>query len=167
MHQPQQPVRIYLLRTVLHRPVRIYPHIKRYFHILFHLSELSHSSKFVSVCSGYFVYNGLTGLPTTFYSHRFWSHPSATEDLIFHGWADPCKDEDHILDVNFLRNLTGYLADCHEAKLQPSVFQLILFLDHASSVLTPPFLNWVPRWILLGIHRLLAKWIAAGLLGYV
>jgi hypothetical protein len=112
------------------------------------------------------LYNQLTVGPHLD-SHRFWSHPSATESLIFHGWADPCKDQDHILDANMLRNVVGYFADCHEAGLAPSAFQLILFYDNASSLLTPPGLNWMPLWLLIIVHYVLANWIAAGLLGYV
>ncbi|KAI0120165.1 hypothetical protein GGR51DRAFT_545177 [Nemania sp. FL0031] len=95
--------------------------------------------------------------------HRFWSHPSATESLIFHGWADP-QDKDNILDENLLRNLQGYLADCHREEIQPSPFQLILFAYNASTVLTPPF--WVPLWILSALHYVLANWVAIALLGY-
>ncbi|RYP12908.1 hypothetical protein DL765_007124 [Monosporascus sp. GIB2] len=97
--------------------------------------------------------------------HRFWSHKSATESLVFSAWADPCKDRDHILDLNFLRNIVGYLADCDKAGLKPSPFQLILFFDNASSLLCPPFLNWMPVWLLTWVHHGLA-WIAESLLGY-
>ena len=98
--------------------------------------------------------------------HRFWAHKSATESLVFHGWADPQeKDRLHILDENFLRNLQGYLADCHKADLKPSIFQLVLFSYEASTLATPPF--WVPLWFLTGLNHVLACWIAARLLGYV
>nr|A0A1J0HSL4.1 RecName: Full=Oxidoreductase iacF; AltName: Full=Iso-A82775C biosynthesis cluster protein F [Pestalotiopsis fici W106-1]APC57598.1 putative cupin [Pestalotiopsis fici] len=96
--------------------------------------------------------------------HRFWPHPSSTEDLVFTAWADPCKDHDHILDLNFLRNLAGYLADCDSEGLQPSPFQLILFFHEASSILCPPFLNWMPLWLLIWVHNGLA-WIAREFLG--
>ncbi|KAI0174359.1 hypothetical protein BJ166DRAFT_511959 [Pestalotiopsis sp. NC0098] len=95
--------------------------------------------------------------------HRFWSHPSSTESLIFHGWADP-KTGDNILDENFLRNLQGYLADCHREKLEPSPFQLILIAYNASTLLTPPF--WLPISLLVALHYVLAVPIASGLLGY-
>lgn len=98
-------------------------------------------------------------------SHRFWSAASATESLAFHGWADPCKDVDHILDINFLRNIVGYVADCEKAGLSPSVFQIILFYHDASSLWTPPILNWMPLWLINLLHHVAAYWIAAGLLG--
>jgi hypothetical protein len=95
--------------------------------------------------------------------HRFWS-ASETESLVFHGWADP-QDKDNILDENFLRNLQGYMADCHKANLKPSVFQLALFSYEASTLATPPF--WVPMPLLIAVNYMLAYWIGAGLLGYV
>lgn len=70
-----------------------------------------------------------------------------------------------MLDGNALRNMQGYLADCHRANMKPSVFQMMLFAYSTSTVLTPPF--WVPIWLLVGIHHVLAYWIAQGLLGYV
>ncbi|EGY14670.1 uncharacterized protein VDAG_05834 [Verticillium dahliae VdLs.17] len=97
--------------------------------------------------------------------HRFWSHKSATETLVFSVWLDPCKDTDHILDVNFLRNLSGYVDDCLKAGLKPSVLQIILFTEHASSLLCPPFLNWMPVWLLIWVHCGLALF-AETVLGY-
>ncbi|GKT64017.1 hypothetical protein ColTof4_04435 [Colletotrichum tofieldiae] len=96
---------------------------------------------------------------------RFWSHKSATETLIFAVWLDPCKDSDYILDVNFLRNLSGYVDDCLKAGLKPSLLQIILFTENASSLLCPPFLNWMPVWLLIWVHRGLA-WFAESVLGY-
>ncbi|KAH7323180.1 hypothetical protein B0I35DRAFT_194131 [Stachybotrys elegans] len=98
--------------------------------------------------------------------HRFWSHPSSTESLIFRGRADPCKDEDNILDLNFLRNLTGYIADALDAGLQPSGFQLILFAHEATTLMCPPFLNWMPIWLLKRVHFFLAVCVAETILGY-
>ncbi|KAK6210533.1 hypothetical protein LQW54_006141 [Pestalotiopsis sp. IQ-011] len=98
--------------------------------------------------------------------HRFWSPPSSTESLVFHGWADPCKDVDHILDINFLRNIVGYVADCDKAGISPSIFQIILFYQDASSLWTPSALNWMPLWIISMIHYVAAYGIAMTLLGY-
>lgn len=74
---------------------------------------------------------------------------------------------DNILDINFLHNIVGYVVDCEKAGLKLSFFQLLLFYDDASSLLTPPFLNWVPLWLLTWLHHMLAFWIAKGLLGYI
>ncbi|GFF22559.1 hypothetical protein IFM61606_08541 [Aspergillus udagawae] len=97
--------------------------------------------------------------------HRFWFHKSSTETVVFNVWLDPCKDKDFILDVNFLRNLSGYLDDCLKAGLKPSILQIILFTENASSLLCPPFLNWMPVWLLIPVHRGLA-WFAERVLGY-
>ncbi|KAL4875386.1 hypothetical protein BJY04DRAFT_224053 [Aspergillus karnatakaensis] len=97
--------------------------------------------------------------------HRFWSHKSGTETLVFNVWLDPCTEVDHILDVNFLRNLSGYVDDCLKNGLKPSLLQIILFSDNASSLLCPPMLNWMPTWLLIPVHRALALW-AEAVLGY-
>ncbi|CAN8106531.1 unnamed protein product [Discula destructiva] len=97
--------------------------------------------------------------------HRFWCHKTSTEDLVFTAWPDPCKDRDHILDLNWLRNIAGYLGDCEQANLDPSPFQLILFFENASSVLCPPFLEWMPVWLLTWVHHGLA-WVGESVLGY-
>ncbi|KAL8942499.1 MAG: hypothetical protein Q9216_001643 [Gyalolechia sp. 2 TL-2023] len=97
--------------------------------------------------------------------HRFWSHRTASENLVFSAWADPCKDVDHIIDVNFLRNAVGYLADCEKNGLQPSLLQLILFFHNASSLVSPEICNWMPIWLLVWIH-IAGAWIAETVLGY-
>lgn len=97
--------------------------------------------------------------------HRFWSHRNGTENLVFDVWLDPCKAADHILDVNFLRNLSSYVDDCLQASLRPSLLQIILFTEHASSLLCPPFLNWMPVWLLVPVHKGIA-WFAETVLGY-
>ncbi|KAF1922274.1 uncharacterized protein M421DRAFT_413326 [Didymella exigua CBS 183.55] len=97
--------------------------------------------------------------------HRFWSHTSATEDLVFTIWLDPCTETDHILDVNSLRNLTGYMHDCQKAGLEPSPWQMLLFFEDASSVTIPPALSWMPNWLLTWVHHRLA-WYAENILGY-
>lgn len=98
--------------------------------------------------------------------HRFWSDKSSKEDLVFHGWADPQGGKlTHILDENFLRNLQGYMADCQKINLEPSILQLALFSYEASTLGTPPF--WMPLRLVTMVNYILARWIAAGLLGYV
>lgn len=96
--------------------------------------------------------------------HRFWSDESSTESLIFHGWADP-RDAglDNVLDENFLRNLQGYMADCHREGLEPSIFQLALFSYEASTLGTPPF--WLPLWMLIAANHVTARWVAQKFLG--
>ncbi|KAF7539873.1 hypothetical protein G7054_g1800 [Neopestalotiopsis clavispora] len=96
--------------------------------------------------------------------HRFWSDESSTESLVFHGWADP-RDAglDNVLDENFLRNLQGYMADCHREGLEPSIFQLALFSYEASTLGTPPF--WLPLWMLIAANHVTARWVAQKFLG--
>ena len=96
--------------------------------------------------------------------HRFWCPKSSTENLVFSVWLDRCNSNDHILDVNFLRNLSGYMDDCLTAGLKPSIFQIILFCENATSLLCPPFLNWMPVWLLIWVHCALA-WFAECVLG--
>lgn len=95
--------------------------------------------------------------------HRFWAHASGTKDLVFKCWVHP-QDLDHSFDESFLRNFVGYIRDCQKAKIEPSIFQLVLLGYNSATVSCPPF--WVPIWILTAIHYVLAYWIAAGLLGY-
>ncbi|KAL9131585.1 MAG: hypothetical protein Q9175_006728 [Cornicularia normoerica] len=95
--------------------------------------------------------------------HRFWAHAAGTEDLVFKCWVHP-QDLDHSFDESFLRNFVGYMRDCQKANMAPSLFQIVLFGYDSATVSCPPF--WVPIWILVVIHYVLAYWIAAGLLGY-
>ncbi|KAI0972053.1 hypothetical protein F4678DRAFT_67334 [Xylaria arbuscula] len=97
--------------------------------------------------------------------HRFWVHESTPENVIFDVWLDPCTGVDHILDENFLRNLSGYVNDCLKAGMQPSVLQIILMTEEASSLLCPPFLNWMPTWLLFWAHKAIAGY-TEHVLGY-
>ncbi|KAI1734119.1 hypothetical protein F4680DRAFT_439516 [Xylaria scruposa] len=97
--------------------------------------------------------------------HRFWSHKTATEDLVFTIWLDPCKDADYILDVNTLRNLTGYMGDCQKDGLKVSFWQMLLFFENASSIVCPPGTSWMPVQMLAVVHHVFA-WIAESVLGY-
>lgn len=94
--------------------------------------------------------------------HRFWAHSSTTEDLVFKVWVEP-EDLDYGFDESFMRNFSGYLRDCEKSQIEPSLFQILLFLYDADIVLTPPF--WVPIWSLTGLHHVLAYWVGARLLG--
>ena len=55
--------------------------------------------------------------------HRFFSHPSSTEDLKIRVTLNN-EDLDKRLDENFLRNFVAYLVDCEKNKLEPSLFQM-------------------------------------------
>jgi hypothetical protein len=98
------------------------------------------------------------------YRHKFWSHASNTEDLIFKVWAEP-QGLDNSFDERFIRNLIGYQADCYKAKMAPSVFQLALISYDCATLATPPF--WMPLWLLASVQYVLAYWVGGYLLGYV
>lgn len=55
--------------------------------------------------------------------HRFFSHPSATEDLKIRITLSR-QDLDNKLDETFMRNFFGYVADCEKHNMEPSPFQL-------------------------------------------
>ncbi|PTB63073.1 hypothetical protein BBK36DRAFT_1182743 [Trichoderma citrinoviride] len=95
--------------------------------------------------------------------HKFWSHPSNQEDLVFKVWAEP-QGLDNSFDERFIRNLIGYQRDCQIAKLAPSVFQLMLICYDCATLATPPF--WMPLWLLGSIQYILAYWVGGYLLGY-
>lgn len=98
------------------------------------------------------------------YRHKFWSHVSNEEDLIFKVWAEP-QGLDNSFDERFIRNLIGYQADCYRAKVAPSVFQLALISYDCATLATPPF--WMPLWLLASVQYVLAYWVGGYLLGYV
>lgn len=56
--------------------------------------------------------------------HRFFSHPSSTQDLKIRVKLDP-EDIEKRLDEAFLRNFFGYMGDCEKYKMDPSPFQLL------------------------------------------
>ncbi|KAL6855661.1 hypothetical protein J3F83DRAFT_718576 [Trichoderma novae-zelandiae] len=105
------------------------------------------------------VKKGLSGPPL----HKFWSHPSNQEDLVFKVWAEP-QGLDNSFDERFIRNLIGYQRDCRIAQLAPSVFQLMLICYDCATLATPPF--WMPLWLLGSVQYILAYWVGGYLLGY-
>jgi hypothetical protein len=74
------------------------------------------------------------------------------------------QDIDSGLDEIFLRNFASYLMDCERENINPSLFQLLVFLWNADIVLTPPFP--VPIFLLAGLHYFLAHIVGEVLLGY-
>ncbi|KAF4953188.1 hypothetical protein FGADI_6163 [Fusarium gaditjirri] len=70
-------------------------------------------------------------------SHRFWAEAPVTEDLVFRVWAEP-QNLDRGFDEAFLRNYLGYLRDCEDQDIQPSVFQLALLGWSGDTLLSPP-----------------------------
>ncbi|KLO99253.1 Uncharacterized protein Y057_14507 [Fusarium fujikuroi] len=95
-------------------------------------------------------------------SHRFWAEAPVTEDLVFRVWAEP-QNLDRGFDEAFLRNYLGYLRDCEEQNIQPSVFQLALLSWGGDTLLSPPW--WVPLWMLSLIYFMLAHIVGRLFLG--
>lgn len=54
--------------------------------------------------------------------------------------------------------------DCEREKINPSLFQLLVFLWNADIVLTPPLP--VPTFMLVGLHFFLAHIVGQVILGY-
>ncbi|KAI0879964.1 uncharacterized protein GGS22DRAFT_176317 [Annulohypoxylon maeteangense] len=96
--------------------------------------------------------------------HRFWAHSTTQHDLIFKVWAEP-QDVQHGFDENFLRNYLGYLRDCQQQNIKPSVFQAALIYSASDTIfITPRF--WVPIWILKVIQYVAVHLVGELLLGY-
>lgn len=66
--------------------------------------------------------------------HRF-ENASSTEDLKINIQLDP---EDYENEQRFFRNFFGYLDDCKQRKMSPSIFQLFVFLHSADTPLAIP-----------------------------
>ncbi|KAI1470388.1 uncharacterized protein F4812DRAFT_417335 [Daldinia caldariorum] len=96
--------------------------------------------------------------------HRFWAHSPVREDLVFKVWAEP-QDLGHAFDESFLRNSLGYLRDCQQQGIEPSVFQMALLGWSSDTIfVTPSF--WVPIWILKLAQYVIGHFIGGLLLGY-
>jgi hypothetical protein len=95
--------------------------------------------------------------------HKFWSHKTNRENLIFKVWAEP-QELDNSFDEKFIRNLIGYQRDCQQANMEPSIFQLALISYDSATLGTPPF--WMPMWLLSPVQYVMAYWIGSYLLGY-
>ena len=96
--------------------------------------------------------------------HKFWSHESNHENLIFKVWAEP-QGLDNSFDEKFIRNLIGYQRDCQMANIEPSLFQLALIAYDSATLATPPF--WIPFWLLSSVQYIMAYLIGGYVLGYV
>ncbi|KAF5962916.1 hypothetical protein FBULB1_13720 [Fusarium bulbicola] len=95
--------------------------------------------------------------------HKFWAGAPVKADLVFRVWAEP-QNLDRGFDEAFLRNYLGYLRDCEDQNIQPSVFQLALLGWNGDTLLSPPW--WVPLWMLRLFHFMLAHIVGRLFLGY-
>jgi len=66
--------------------------------------------------------------------HKF-ENASKTESLVVDVQLDP---ENYESEQRFFRNFFGYLDDCRKAKMEPSLFQLMVFLHAADTPLALP-----------------------------
>ncbi|KAH8924714.1 hypothetical protein BT69DRAFT_55366 [Atractiella rhizophila] len=89
--------------------------------------------------------------------HTFWND-SPEEDMVVDIWVDP---EENGFDERFLRNLYSYFQDCEQSIVQPSLFQVLLFLHSADVLLADP-----PLWIAKGMNVVVGVLIGEWLLGY-
>ena len=69
-----------------------------------------------------------------FVAHRF-ENASETRDLVVDIHLAP---ESYEAEQRFFRNFFGYLDDCRKAGQQPSIFQLMVFLDDGDTPLALP-----------------------------
>ncbi|KAF4499907.1 hypothetical protein FAGAP_3908 [Fusarium agapanthi] len=95
--------------------------------------------------------------------HRFWAEAPVKADLVFRVWVEP-QDLERGFDEAFLRNYLGYLRDCEDQNIQPSVFQLALLGWNGDTLLSPPW--WVPLWMLRLFHFILAHILGRLFFGY-
>ncbi|EXJ96432.1 hypothetical protein A1O1_01558 [Capronia coronata CBS 617.96] len=97
--------------------------------------------------------------------HRF-ENASMTEDLVVDVQLDP---EDYEAEQRFFRNFFGYLDDCRKANVEPTLFQLMVFLDSADTplALSLPLVNneWLGGWVSRLFLTVMAFW-GRWLLGY-
>lgn len=69
--------------------------------------------------------------------HKF-ENASKTDPLVLDVQLNP---EDYESEQRFFRNFFGYLDDCRKAKTEPSVFQLMVFLNAADTPVALPLPN--------------------------
>jgi hypothetical protein len=94
--------------------------------------------------------------------HTFRTDPSCLEDCEIHIRASPASG----IDEMFFRNLYSYLDDCQMQRVEPSLPQLLLFLDAAEVSLALPGPQWIMRWVSWGLGVVVGRWIGGGWFGY-
>lgn len=94
--------------------------------------------------------------------HRF-ENASETEDLVVDIHLTP---ESYENEQRFFRNFFGYLDDCKKAKMEPSLFQLLVFLHRANTPLALPLPNEWLGTIVSRIFLILVAYFGRYVLGY-
>lgn len=69
-------------------------------------------------------------------------------------------------EQRFFRNFFGYLDDCKKAKMEPSLFQLLVFLHSADTPLALPLPNEWLGTIVSRIFLILVAYFGRYVLGY-
>jgi mannose-6-phosphate isomerase-like protein (cupin superfamily) len=97
--------------------------------------------------------------------HRF-ENASSSEVLKINISLEP---EEYENESRFFRNFFGYLDDCKKCGMEPSIFQLFVFLESADTPLAVPMpVEWLEgvgvwvSWVLM----VFVAWIGKYLLGY-
>ncbi|KAH7391559.1 hypothetical protein BKA64DRAFT_677899 [Cadophora sp. MPI-SDFR-AT-0126] len=85
--------------------------------------------------------------------HRF-ENASETDELVLDIHLTP---ESYENEQRFFRNFFGYLDDCKKAKMEPSLFQLFVFLHAADTPLALPLPN---EWLGTIVSRILLTAVA-------
>lgn len=77
-------------------------------------------------------------------------------------------EQDYETEESFFRDFLGYINDCKKAEVQPSVFQLFLFLYAVGAPLAVPVPG--PQWTKIAVSRavnvLLGVVVGSWMLGY-
>ena len=69
------------------------------------------------------------------------------------------------IDEIFFRNLYSYLDDCDKQKVEPSIPQLLLFLDAAEVSVAFPGPAPLMRWLSYGLGVVIGRWYGGWWLG--
>ncbi|PVH83253.1 hypothetical protein DL98DRAFT_513174 [Cadophora sp. DSE1049] len=94
--------------------------------------------------------------------HRF-ENASETEELVLDIHLTP---ESYENEQRFFRNFFGYLDDCKKAKVEPSLFQLLVFLHSADTPLALPLpIEWLGK-IVSRIFLIVVAFWGRFMLGY-
>ena len=71
------------------------------------------------------------------------------------------------MSEKFFRNLYSYLEDCGNQKVEPSLPQLLLFLDSAEVSLAFSWgPDWAMQWASWGLGVVVGRWLGQYVLGY-
>lgn len=141
-----------------------------------HINQTEHFSIIQGTCN---IFKDTAEKPWVTLSATDSSLPktAAIPNTVYHTIHNASTTEPMIVDVSltpedaegeqrFFRNFFGYLDDCKKAGVQPSIFQLFVFLNEAD---TPLGVRLPSRWLSLLASRILLSsvaWYGKYILGY-